>query len=68
MLKRSLTKTNPYLLDPAKRRVMFQMTVYTSTGIEGATLTPSDLRAGAKTSRRITASREKVNPKAQKGK
>ena len=28
MLKRPLTKTNPYLLDPAKRRAMFQMTVY----------------------------------------
>ena len=60
MLKRSLTKTNPYLLDPAKRRAMFQMTVSTSTDIEGVRLTPSDLRAGKKPARRIIASRESV--------
>ena len=58
MLKRSLTKTNPYLLDPAKRRAMFQMTVSTSTDIEGVRLTSSDLHAGKKPSRRITACRE----------
>jgi hypothetical protein len=55
MLKRSLAKTNPYLLDPAKRRAMFQMTVYTSTDIEGVKLTPSDLLAGTRTARRITS-------------
>jgi len=43
MLKRTLNKTNPYLADPAKRRAMFQMTVYTSTDIEGVKLTSSDL-------------------------
>ena len=43
MLKRSLTRTNPYLRDPVKRREMFQMTVYTSTDIEGVKLTPADL-------------------------
>jgi len=45
MLKRSLTRTNPYLLDPAKRRAMFQMTVYTSTDIEGVKLNPADLHS-----------------------
>ena len=54
MLKRTLNKTNPYLADPAKRRAMFQMTVYTSTDIEGVKLTSSDLGAGIKVSRRIT--------------
>jgi len=54
MLKRTLNKTNPYLTDPAKRRAMFQMTVYTSTDIEGVKLTSSDLGAGIKVSRRIT--------------
>jgi len=43
--KRTLNKTNPYLADPAKRRAMFQMTVYTSTDIEGVKLTSSDLSA-----------------------
>ncbi len=42
MLKRSLNRTNPYLVDPAKRLAMFQMTVYTSTDIEGVKLTRSD--------------------------
>jgi hypothetical protein len=55
MLKRSLTRTNPYLLDPAKRRAMFQMTVSTSTDIEGVKLTPSDLLAETRTRRRITS-------------
>ncbi len=55
MLKRSLAKTNPYLLDPAKRRAMFQMTVHTSTDIEGVKLTPSDLLAGKRLARRITS-------------
>ena len=55
MLKRTLNKTNPYLADPAKRRAMFQMTVYTSTDIEGVRLTSSDLGAGIKVSRRITS-------------
>ena len=53
MLKRTLNKTNPYLADPAKRRAMFQMTVYTSTDIEGVKLTSSDLSTGIKTPRRI---------------
>jgi hypothetical protein len=60
MLKRSLNKTNPYLLDPAKRREMFEMTVYTSTDVEGVKLTPSDLLPKARNSRRITSSRESV--------
>ena len=55
MLKRTLNKTNPYLADPAKRRAMFQMTVYTSTDIEGVKLTSSDLSTGITTSRRITS-------------
>lgn len=60
MLKRSLTKTNPYLGDPAKRREMFKMTVCTSTDVEGVKLTPSDLLSKAKASRRISPSRESV--------
>lgn len=60
MLKQSLTKTNPYLLDPAKRREMFEMTVYTSTDIEGVKLTPFDLHGEIRTTRRITPSRESV--------
>ena len=55
MLKRSLSRTNPYLVDPAKRHAMFQMTVYSSTGIEGVKLTPSDLLAETRTRRRITS-------------
>jgi hypothetical protein len=43
MLKKPLNKTNPYLRDPAKRREMFAMTVYTSTGVEGVHLDESDL-------------------------
>lgn len=39
MLKRSLNKTNTYLVDPAKRHAMFQMTAYTSTDSEGVKLT-----------------------------
>ena len=54
VLKRTLNKTNPYLADPAKRRAMLQMTVYTSTDIEGVKLTPSDLLGGTRTARRIT--------------
>jgi len=55
MLKRSLNRTNPYLVDPAKRRTMFQMTVYTSTDIEGVKLTSSDLQTESTPVRRITA-------------
>ena len=55
MIKRPLAKTNPYLVDPAKRRAMFQMTVYTSTDIEGVKLTSSDLQAESTPVRRITA-------------
>lgn len=36
ILKRSLTKTNPYLLTRRNVAAMFQMTVYASTGIEGS--------------------------------
>jgi len=57
MLKLSLTKTNPYLSNPAKRREMFKMTVYTSTDVEGVKLNPSDLRAPTRTTRRPTSSR-----------
>jgi len=60
MLKRSLTKTNPYLLDPAKRRAMFQMTVYTSTDVEGVKLTPADLLSEPGASRHLTSSRALV--------
>ena len=59
MLKRTLNKTNPYLADPAKRRAMFQMTVSTSTDIEGVKHTASDLSAKTRTAHRIT-SRESV--------
>ncbi len=61
ILKRSLNKTNPYLVDPAKRWAMFQMTVYTSTGIEGVKLTSSDLLPGTTPARRLTAPRESAN-------
>ena len=57
MIKRALNKTKPYLANPAKRRAMFQMTVYTSTDIEGVKLTSSDLSVGIRTPRR-TRSRE----------
>ncbi len=49
MLKKPLIKTNPYLRDPAKRREMFAMTVYTSTGVEGVHLDQSDLNDGMTT-------------------
>jgi len=55
LLKRALNRINPYLVDPAKRHAMFQMTVYTSTGIEGVKLTSSDLLVSTKTARRITS-------------
>lgn len=60
MLKRSLNKTNPYLLDPAKRREMFEMTVYTSTDVEGVKLSHTDLVPNARSPRRIISSRESV--------
>jgi hypothetical protein len=44
MLKRPLVETNLFLRDPEKRREMFRMTVCTSTGIEGVTLTRTDLK------------------------
>jgi hypothetical protein len=53
MRKRTLNKTNPYLADPAKRRAMFEMTVYTSTDIEGVKRTSFDLSAGIKTFRPV---------------
>lgn len=43
MPKQPLIKTNPYLRSSTKRREMFAMTVYTSTGIEGVHLDESDL-------------------------
>lgn len=58
MLKHSLKKTNPYLLNPARRHAMFQMTVCTSTDIEGVKLTSSDLLPATTPARRITAPRE----------
>jgi hypothetical protein len=58
MIKRSLNKTNPYLLDPAKRHAMFQMTVCTSTDAEGVKLTSSDLLPATTPARRTTAPRE----------
>jgi hypothetical protein len=58
MLKRSLKKTNPYLSDPIRRREMFQMTVYTSTDIEGVKLTRSDLEKKKKYARRSPIVRE----------
>jgi len=60
MLRRSLTKTNPYLADPAKRREIFEMTVYTSTDIEGIKLSHAELLPKARTSRRIISFRESV--------
>ena len=60
MPKRPLIKTNPYLLDPVKRRQMFQMTVYTSTGIEGVKLTGSEFDERIRTPRRSIQSRESV--------
>ena len=55
MPKRSLNRTNPYLVDPAKRHAMFRMTVSSSTDIEGVKLTPSDLLAETRTVRRVTS-------------
>ncbi len=66
MLKQTLNKTNPYLADPARRRAMFQMTVYTSTDIEGIKLTSSDLSAGMKTSRRITSRESAKSSRSQR--
>lgn len=43
MAKKSLIETNPYLLDSHKRHEMFEMTVYSSTGIEGVKLNHSEL-------------------------
>jgi hypothetical protein len=60
MLKRSLARTNPYLRDPGKRRAMFQMTVSTSTDIEGVKLSPADLLSEPSSSKHITLSREPV--------
>lgn len=58
MLKRSLDKTNPYLSNPVRRREMFQMTVFTSTEIEGVKLTRSDLEKKKKYGRQSTVVRE----------
>ncbi len=43
MDKNLLIETNPYLLDSDKPREMFEVTVYTSTEIEGVTLDRSEL-------------------------
>jgi len=43
-----LTETNPYLRDPKKRQSQFFTAVVTSTGIEGVSITPSELRAPSK--------------------
>ena len=58
MLKRALVNTNPYLRDPLKRREMFRMTVYTSTGIEGVKLEPEDLDEKGISPARSAANRE----------
>lgn len=60
MPKRSLLKTNPFLLEPKKRLEMFQMTVYTSTDIEGVKLTELDLKGEKKRSNRTTPNRGSV--------
>lgn len=60
MIKRSLIKTNPYLADPVKRREMFVMTVYTSTGVEGVRLHASDLDDGMTTEHVQTIPRESL--------
>ena len=60
MLKRPLIKTNPYLRDPVKRREMFAMTVYTSTGVEGVHLDESDLVVGVATDHGPSIARESV--------
>jgi hypothetical protein len=38
MLKKSLSKTNPYLKNPAQRKVMLYTSVVTSSAIEGIKL------------------------------
>ncbi len=55
MRKPPLVETNPFLRDPEKRREMFRMTVCTSTGIEGVTLTQTDLDEDALSPRRFNA-------------
>lgn len=60
MIKRPLIKTNPYLADPVKRREMFVMTVYTSTGVEGVRLDASDLNDGMTTEHVQPIPRESV--------
>jgi hypothetical protein len=60
MLKKPLLKTNPYLRDPVKRREMFAMTVYTSTGVEGVHLDKSDLNGELATDDHPSDSRESV--------
>ena len=44
---KSLVETNPYLRDPKDRQTQFFTAVVTSSGIEGITITPADLRKSA---------------------
>jgi hypothetical protein len=63
MVKNPLIKTNPYLRDSRKRREMFELTVFTSTGIEGVKLNPSELselKAPQAPPNRANARRESV--------
>lgn len=60
MVKRPLVDTNPYLRDPIRRREMFHMTVYTSTGIEGVKLGSADLDEKGPNPYRSIAVRESV--------
>ena len=60
MLKPSLAKTNPYLRNPRKRREMFEMTVYTSTEIEGVKLNRTTLKDVNRSPTRATPIRGSV--------
>ena len=43
-----LIETNPYLRDSQDRQIQFFTAVVTSTGIEGVSITPAELRKPAK--------------------
>ena len=43
-----LIKTNPYLRNPQERQIQFITAVVTSTGVEGVSITPSQLKKSSK--------------------
>ncbi len=47
-IDKPLIETNPYLRDPQERQIQFFTAVVGSTGIEGVTITPEQLKKPAK--------------------